>query len=244
MGETARESAASGVRPARPAETPASIAHDFRNMLQCATSALRVTRRRLIDREEGGLAGTLTDALEAIDRASLLAHRLVSAAPERRELHPILVQDVVLSMRSLLRHALGEGIRLDTLVREDLPPLLCDLSELENAILNLAINGRDAMPGGGALIIEARECLTGGHASPCIALSVRDTGSGMTPEVAAQAFRAFFSTKGASHHGTGLGLSAVRRFAERLGGTAELRTRVPDGTCVTLHLPVAREPAR
>jgi signal transduction histidine kinase len=212
-------------------------------MLQCATSALRVTRRGLVDRGEAGLAGTVIDALVAIDRANLLAHRLLSAASDGGDLSTILVQDVVLSMRSLLGHLLGESIRLDTLVREDLPPLLCDPYELENTILNLAINARDAMPGGGALIIEARECLAGTHAWPCITLSVRETGSGMGPGVAAQAFRAFFSTKGAGQ-GTGLGLSAVRLFAERIGGTAELRTGVPDGTCVTLHLPAVQEAAR
>jgi signal transduction histidine kinase len=223
-------------------DLPKVLAHDLRNMLQCATSAVRVTRRSLAGSGDWTLAATLGDALEAIERAGLLAHRLAQQSPPVPRLELVAVHEVVLSMRSLLKHLLGEAVRIDTLVSETIPPLRCDREELENAIMNMALNSREAMPDGGLLIIEARRCQQSGHSQECIALSVLDSGGGMPPEVAAQAFRPFFTTKGAAG-GTGLGLSSVRGFAQRQGGTAEIRTSESGGTCVTLHLPIRTEEA-
>jgi signal transduction histidine kinase len=225
---------------------PGAVAHDFRNMLQCATSALRVTRRRLLSGSDVELAETVADALEALERANLLAHRLMSPSRATSEnVEAVDVAGLILSLRSLLRHALGEGIHLRTLVSADLPPIRCDRHQLENVLVNLATNARDAMPEGGSLIIEALACNADAHrlgrsCARCVAVSVIDTGSGMSAEVETQAFTPFFTTKG-WRHGTGLGLSSVREFAEALGGSAEIRTAPGTGTRVRLHLPASIE---
>jgi signal transduction histidine kinase len=213
-----------------------NLAHDFRNMLQCATSALRVARRRIAGPAEGDLAAGLDDALGALERANLLAHRMVAADGKEETPEPVSVSAVLLSMRGLLRHALGDDIRLETLVFEDLRPVLCDSSQLENVLLNLAMNSRDAMPDGGALIIEARRCRAAAHGAGCVTLSVIDSGSGMPPEIAREAFRPFFTTK-ASGGGTGLGLHNVWTFVDKLGGEVEIHSSNGAGTRVDLHLP-------
>jgi signal transduction histidine kinase len=215
-----------------------SIVHDFRNLLQCATSALRVTRRRLAGHAEADLAANVGNALEALDRANLLAHRLLTRKLVETETVPVSITALILSLRGILRHAVGEDVRLETLVSGRPMPLRCDPHQLENVLVNLAVNARDAMPEGGVLIIESRECRHPGHAPHCIALSAIDTGCGMSPEVAEQATRPLFTTKPIGR-GCGLGLSSVREFAEQLGGSVEIRTAQGSGTCIRIHLPTA-----
>ena len=210
------------------------IAHDFRNVLQVATSAVRMTRRRLLD-NHSELAGTLSDALDALERASSLAERL--AAPEtpgRIEL--VAVQAVVVGLRRLLGHALGDAIRLETLVSRDLAPVLCERRQLEDALINLAVNARDAMPDGGVLVIEAVRCGTSSHGPECVCVNVADSGTGMTSEVAQRAFEPSFTTK-SSQGSSGLGLHNVRTFATKVGGSVELATSQTSGTRIRLHLP-------
>lgn len=237
MGHGSPKPAAAGQTKAESVDPdlPHAIAHDLRNMLQFAASAVRITRRGLAGDMDPGLSITLARALDAIDRAGLLAHRLVRQSASRRDLERVVVPEVVLSLSQMLRHALEPGVRLDTTVSEPVPALFCDPLQLENAIINLVLNARDAMPGGGRLIIMARACSAQDHSPRCVALSVIDNGCGMTPDVAARALIPFFTTK--ADRGTGIGLSSARGFAEKLGGSVELRSSPGDGTCVTLHLP-------
>src|SRR4051794_10803326 len=172
----------------------AMIAHDFRNVLQVAISAVNITRRGLMKRNDR-LAATLADALDALERATQLAQRLSTpgAQADRPELVHIAAN--VLGLRRLLTHALGDGIRLETLVSDGLPPVLCDRQQLEDALLNLAVNARDAMSGVGLLLVEVLRCDDGRHGAECIAVTLTDTGCGMPQHVADRAFEPFFTTK-------------------------------------------------
>lgn len=216
-------------------QTAAMIVHDFRNVLQLAISAVRVTRRRLVESDRA-LAGTLADALDALEWATLLAQRLSTPGAQIIEPELVHVAAKVLGLRRLLVQALGDGIRLETLVSNDLSPVLCDGQQLDDALLNLAVNARDAMSGEGVLLIEALRCEQDGHRPGCVALTVADTGCGMPREVADLAFEPFFTTK-ADRGGTGVGLHNVRSFVEQLGGSVELLTSETGGTRIRLHLP-------
>lgn len=219
-----------------------AMMHDFRNLLQCACSALHVTRRGLTARRERELVDTVDTALVALDRSILLALRLVGDEPAEGKRMPVDVPKLIVSMRGLIRQAVSESVQLDTVVAENLPPVCCDPYELENALLNLAINSRHAMPGGGVLIIECREC--GVHGRACIVINVIDAGVGMPPEVARQACEPYFTTKSAGS-GMGLGLARVRSFVEGVGGNIEVRSMERRGTCMRLHLPAStQDPAR
>jgi signal transduction histidine kinase len=211
------------------------LAHDFRNMLQLANSATRLVRREMAARSEHELAAMLDDTLDALDRANLLAQRLSGGASSESEPEDVLLQRIVPELRTLLSRALGDEVRLESLVAEDLPPLHCDRLELENVLLNLALNACQAMPNGGTLIIEALPCVDRNHLR-CIKLSVTDTGHGMTEDVAEKAFEPFFSTR-LLDGGSGLGLHNVQAFARKLGGNVRLLTKANEGTRVILHLP-------
>ena len=233
-----------GSRPARAQRDIAAdrdtLAHDFRNLVQCAISALRVARRDVRDRSDGIAAEAISDAMGALEQAVILAHRLASPAalPEQR-LEKVSIPSVIHSLRGVLRHALAPSIRLDTLVSESLPTLRCPPGALENVLVNLVVNARDSIAEAGSVVIEARTCNLPhgeGKGRTCVLVGVTDTGRGMPPEVAQQAFRRLFTTKGAQA-GSGLGLAAVRSFAESLGGFAEIRSTVGAGTSVRLHLP-------
>jgi signal transduction histidine kinase len=212
-----------------------SLAHDFRNLLQLATSGVQLARRELVLKCEIQLASILHDAIQALERANILARRLSGPARSECDEEDVLLQEVVPELRSLLSQALGGRIEFESLVASNLPPIRCDRLQLENVLLNLAVNSRHAMPQGGRLVIEAVPCACQDHRH-CIALSVTDSGHGMSEDVAAQAFEPFFSTR-LLEGGTGLGLFNARAFAEVLGGTAQLSSNEGSGTRVTLHLP-------
>jgi signal transduction histidine kinase len=112
----------------------------------------------------------------------------------------------------------------------------CDPRQLDEALVNLAVNARDAMPHGGDLMIEGRKCPEAAHGTRCVVIDVIDGGCGMPPDVVERAFRPFFTTKGPGK-GTGLGLTAVRNFVEQSGGSVDIRSAQARGTCVRLHLP-------
>ena len=135
----------------------------------------------------------------------------------------------------MLSHTLNPRIRLETSVGKDLPPILADATHLHTALLNLAINARDAMPSGGDLRIEAVG--PEGADSNLAVIRVTDTGNGMAPDVLARACEPFFSTKGLN--GTGLGLSMVHGFAKQSGGDLRIFSEPARGTCVELWLPLA-----
>jgi len=149
------------------------------------------------------------------------------------------VNDLVLGIAELLKRSLGEQIALTTLLAGNLWPTKADASELENAVLNLAINARDAMPPGGKLVIETRN--TAGPLSPgdFVRISVSDTGVGMSPEILQRAFEPFFTTK--EGRGTGLGLSTIYGFANQSDGHVTIESEQGKGTTVNLFLPREHE---
>ncbi|MGE3229844.1 MAG: ATP-binding protein, partial [Hyphomicrobium sp.] len=216
------------------------VAHDFNNLLTIITGNLE-----LLDATIGGEGahGYLKRATDAAEMGAALTRRLLTFARRRRLSPQVLdVNVLILNLTEILKRALGEQVALSTVLAGDIWPTKADPSELENAILNLAINARDAMPGGGDLTIETRNTtgeetdLSGGGAF--VLISVSDTGHGMTPETLERAFEPFFTTKEAGR-GTGLGLSTIYGFAEQSGGRATIASEVGHGTTVNLYLPRA-----
>jgi len=227
------------------------IAHDFKNMLAVISAALNLMERRL--GSGGDVTPFILAARDGVERATALIQRLL-AFSRRQALAPVPVDPnrTIAEMEDFLRRTLGHGVRLRTELGPGTGQVLVDASMLENALLNLAINARDAMPGGGDLVIAtgqrqlaAEEAASQGVApGPYVTIAVADTGSGMTPEIAAKAFEPFFTTK-AVGHGTGLGLSQVFGFARQSGGQVAIRSAPGEGTTITLCLPqLAAEWAR
>jgi signal transduction histidine kinase/CheY-like chemotaxis protein len=219
------------------------VAHDFNNLLTPVIGNLDLLRRRLA---EGDRNHRLIDgALQAASRAGTLVQRLLAFA-RRQDLQPRAVEIGALldGMSDLMRRSIGPTVKFDFHVQPDLPPARVDPNQLELALLNLAINARDAMPTGGTLTIEARsQRVEGGGKLPpgdYVSLIVRDTGSGMTPETLARAIEPFFSTKGLGQ-GTGLGLSMVHGLAAQLGGMLEITSKLDKGTEAAIWLPVSSE---
>ena len=224
------------------------IAHDFNNLLQGIMGSLEQIQRRLGDGRVEDIGRFATAARTSADRAAALTHRLL-AFSRRQPLDPkpLAVNPLIGSMEDLLRRSLSEGIRLDLALAPYLWRTLCDQNQLENAILNLAINARDAMPDGGTLRVETRNTRIAredGDIAPgdYVAICVSDTGTGMPPDVMARAFDPFFTTKPIGQ-GTGLGLSMIYGFARQSEGHVELESEVGRGTHVTLLLPRHDGPA-
>jgi signal transduction histidine kinase/ActR/RegA family two-component response regulator len=225
------------------------IAHDFNNMLAVIRSSLSLLERRLSKGED--VTRFISAAQEGVDRAAGLTRRLLtfsrqqSLAPEA--IHP---NQMVSEMSELLRRALGEVVQLETVLAGGLWQVNADKNLLESAILNLAINARDAMPGGGRLTIETAnshldENYAAEHAivaGQYVMLAVTDTGTGMTGDVMAKAFEPFFTTKGIGK-GTGLGLSQVFGFVKQSKGHIKIYSEVGHGTSVKIYLPRLRAPA-
>lgn len=221
-----------------------TTAHDFRNLLQCAGSAIRVATARLWAQEDDAAFLLLQDAGAAISRASHLSHSLAARRPDAPRPRDVQIPRLVHGLRGVLRLAVGESNRLDLLVSDRLPAVRCDPVLLENVLVNLVTNAREASSGETVVLLEARECHVvhgGGADCRCVALSVTDCGCGMTDEVASQATERRFTTKASS--GGGHGLAEVRRFVEALNGLLQLRTAPGNGTSIILHLP-ARDAAR
>ena len=212
------------------------IAHDFNNLLAVITGSLEVLQRRLA-RGDTDVGRFIDGALDGADRAAKLTHRLLAFARQQPlEPRPTDPNGLISGMIDLLRRTLGETVVVETRFAPQAPPIFVDQNQLENAILNLAVNARDAMTGGGRLTIEtARDTLEG--ARPAVAITVRDTGTGMPPEVVARAFEPFFTTK-PQGRGTGLGLSQVYGFVTQSGGTVRIDSAPGLGTAVVLVLPV------
>jgi PAS domain S-box-containing protein len=219
------------------------IAHDFNNLLAAILANLELLRKRMGD--DPGLHRLLDGAIQGAERGTSLTRRLLAFA-RRQELHPepVDVRRLVHEMRDLLRRTLGPGIVIDLGFAEALPPAIVDAHQLELALLNLAVNARDAMPGGGRLTIAAdRGDIVQAHpdgpaAGAYVRLSVTDTGLGMDADTLKRAIEPFFTTKGVGK-GTGLGLAMVQGLAVQSGGGMQI-TSIPDeGTTVTLWLPVA-----
>ncbi|KAA0585552.1 response regulator [Azospirillum oryzae] len=222
------------------------VAHDFNNLLQAIGINLHVIDSRT---EDERITGPARLALQAVERGATLTQHLL-AFSRRQQLRPVPVDVAALVERvsRLLGRTLGQSVRIETEVAPDLWPAMIDPTQLEMAVLNLALNARDAMPGGGTLWILAGNRSVGAGpvlgmaAGDYVVLRVRDTGTGMPAEVQARAFEPFFTTKEVGR-GTGLGLSMVHGLATQSGGGVELDSRQGLGTTVTLYLPRARQEA-
>jgi signal transduction histidine kinase len=216
------------------------IAHDFNNLLGAIVGSLDLIRRRP---EDLARVKRFADAgLEAAERGAKLTGQLLAFSRSQRiELKPVLVVELVSGMRELLARTLGPLIRLHFMLDDPRAPVLSDPTQLEMAVLNLAINSRDAMKEGGDLTIATAVRRIDQDidlpAGDYVELSVTDTGSGMPAEVQAKAFDPFFTTKGVGE-GTGLGLSQVYGIARQAGGTARIESEEGWGTIVRLYLPL------
>jgi signal transduction histidine kinase len=222
------------------------IAHDFNNMLQVIGSGLNLIERRIAQGRMEDVARHAAATNQALDRAAALTHRLLAFSRRQTlQLRVINPNQLVGGLQELIQRTLGPSVRLDLRSGADLWTALSDTNQLETALLNLAINARDAMPNGGVLVIETgnrqltpAELTDQDEAEPgdYVEITVTDTGTGMTPDVVARVFEPFFTTKPAGH-GTGLGLSQVYGFIRQSGGFVRLDSEPGKGTSVHLFLP-------
>jgi PAS domain S-box-containing protein len=221
------------------------IAHDFNNLLTGIVGSLDLLQTRLDQGRTENVARYINAAMTSANRAAALTHRLLAFA-RRQPLIPKSVDAnaLVVSLEDLLRRTIGETIDLDIVAAVGLWCTLCDPNQLESALLNLAINARDAMPDGGRLTIATANARINGIDADTPALlpgdyiriDVTDTGTGMSPEVAARAFDPFFTTKPIGQ-GTGLGLSMIYGFARQSNGHVLIDSKQGAGTTVRLYLP-------
>jgi len=221
------------------------LAHDFNNLLAGISSSFEMIGLRLAKGRMADVERYLAAGQGAATRTAALMHRLL-AFSRRQTLAPrptkvnLLVQD----LQDLLQRTVGPHIAMKTVVADDLWLSLVDPSQLENAILNLCINARDAMPDGGRITIETtnrtldKAAATDRDMKPgdYLSISVSDTGVGMSPDVVAKAFEPFFTTK-PTGEGTGLGLSMIYGFAQQSGGQVRIHSQVGLGTTVSVLLP-------
>ncbi|WP_158266402.1 CHASE domain-containing protein [Allosphingosinicella deserti] len=246
---TARKDAEAQVRQMQKIEAvgqlTGGIAHDFNNMLAVIVGNLDMAERRAS--EPAGLARAIANARQGADKAAELTRRLL-AFGRRQPLSPRVIDanQLVAGMSKLLRRTLGERVKLETVLAGGLWRAHADPAQLDNAIVNLAINGRDAMPDGGALTVETANCrldesyvrthemdLVPGQ---YVLIAVSDTGCGMPPEIAARALEPFFTTKEVGR-GTGLGLSQVYGFVKQSAGHLKIYSEPGQGTTIKIYLP-------
>ncbi len=221
------------------------IAHDFNNMLAVVIGSLELLGRRFAG-SDARVRRYLDAASEAARRASLLTQRLLAFSRQQpQQPEAININALVARMSDLLCHSIGADIRLETVLAGGLWLTHADPNHLENVIVNLAVNARDAMPEGGRLTIETQNAHLddryaaahpGTAAGPYVLISVTDTGTGMRPDVLDKAFDPFFTTK-AVGKGTGLGLSQVYGFVKQSGGHVKIYSKLGQGTTIKIYLP-------
>ena len=221
------------------------IAHDFNNLLTGVVGNLDLMKTRVAEGRVNELDRYIVAALGAAERAASLTHRLLSFARQQTlDPKPTNLNRLIAPIEELVRRSVGPGITVEVVGAVGLWSTFIDQNQFENALLNLSINARDAMPQGGRLTIETANKWLDEHAarerdmSPgqFVSLSVSDTGAGMTAEVISRAFDPFFTTKPFGQ-GTGLGLSMVYGFARQSGGQARIYSEPGKGTTVSLYLP-------
>ena len=241
--ETAREALFQSQKMDAVGQLTGGVAHDFNNLLSAVLGSLELLRKRLP--ADPKLLCLLDNAVNGAQRGAVLTQRMLAFA-RRQELQPtsLDLDQLLGEMSGLLQSSLGPSVVLDVRVAPKLRPVMADQNQLELAVLNLAVNARDAMPEGGAIVIEAREGtrLDMLAPSPCVCLSVTDTGSGMDEGTLARAMEPFFTTKGVGK-GTGLGLSMVHGMAQQLEGNLVIRSKKGEGTTAELWLPIAETQA-
>jgi PAS domain S-box-containing protein len=220
------------------------IAHDFNNMLAVILGGLNLLQRKLA-RGETDVERFVEGAIDGAQRAATLTQRLLAFSRQQPlSPEPLIINKLVAGMSELLDRTLGEQVKVETVLAAGLWQVKADPAQLENAILNLAVNARDAMPGGGRLTIETLNAFVDEayakeyaiKAGQYVLIAVADTGSGMTLDVIAKAFDPFFTTKGAGK-GTGLGLSQVYGFVRQSGGHVKIYSELGVGTSVKIYLP-------
>jgi nitrogen-specific signal transduction histidine kinase/CheY-like chemotaxis protein len=221
------------------------LAHDFNNLLAGISGSLEMLQTRVAQGNIGAVERYVTAAQGAARRAAALTHRLL-AFSRRQTLDPKStdVNRLVSDMEELIRRTVGPGIEIEVVGAAGLWSTLIDHNQLENALLNLCINARDAMPDGGRITIETANKWFDERAAaerdlragPYVSLCVTDTGTGMTPEIIARAFDPFFTTKPLGE-GTGLGLSMIYGFVRQSGGQVRIYSEVGVGTTMCLYLP-------
>jgi len=250
----AREQAETNLRQAQKMDSlgqmTGGIAHDFNNLLQVVLASLAALKRRAKDGpaavDPADFDRFLSAATDGAQRAGTLTQRLLAFA-RRQPLQPkaIDLNKLVANMSEMLRRTLGEATVVETVLSGGLWRVSVDINQTESALLNLAVNARDAMPQGGKLTIETGnafldEAYAQAHAEVAagqyVMLAVSDTGTGMPPEVLAKVFEPFFTTKQMGH-GTGLGMSQVYGFVKQSGGHVKIYSEPGEGTTVKLYLP-------
>jgi PAS domain S-box-containing protein len=224
------------------------VAHDFNNLLQVISGNLHILKREVVGNERA--QARIAKALEGVSRGAKLSQQML-AFGRRQPLAPKVIHlgRLIRNMDDMLRRALGESVEIETVVAGGLWNTFVDSAQLENALLNLAINGRDAMDGHGRLTIEAGNAYLDDayvHKHPeatagqYVMVSVTDTGSGIAPEIVDKVFEPFFTTK-PEGRGTGLGLSMVYGFVKQSGGHVKIYSEPGHGTTVRLYLPRSHE---
>lgn len=243
--ELAREALRQSQKMEAVGQLTGGLAHDFNNLLTGVTGSLELVRKRVIEGRVSEVERYVVAGLGAAKRAAALTHRLLAFA-RRQTLSPtpLNVNRVVAGMEDLARRTMGPHIEVEVVASAGLWTVQADAGQLENALLNLCINARDAMPGGGRLTIETanrrvddrtalgRDIAPGQYVSMCVS----DNGVGMAPDVVARAFDPFFTTK-PTGMGTGLGLSMIWGFTKQSGGHARIYSEVGKGTMVCVYLP-------
>ena len=242
--EAAREAMFQAQKMEAIGQLTGGVAHDFNNLLMAVLASLSLVRRRVPD--DPKTLALLDNAVRGAQRGAALTQRMLAFA-RRQALKPVAVQvpELVRGMSGLLQSSLGPGVVVETSFDDGLRPVLADPNQLELALLNLAVNARDALPNGsGTVAISARllEVAPGAHprlgAGTYVQLCVADNGEGMDPETLARAAEPFYTTKGVGK-GTGLGLSMVDGLAAQSGGALVLTSRKGEGTTAELWLPMA-----
>ncbi|MGK6354061.1 PAS domain S-box protein [Sphingomonas sp. DT-207] len=239
--EQARESFFQAQKMEAVGKLTGGVAHDFNNLLAAIVGSLDLARRRLA--EGGDVSRFIDNAMQAAERGATLTQRMLSFARRQQlKLETVDPAALVRGMAELLQRTIGPGIGIVTQFPLVLRPVHADPAQLELALLNIAVNARDAMPDGGRLAIAAREeqVEQGQGLAPgsYVCLSIADSGEGMDEATLARATEPFFTTKGVGK-GTGLGLSMVHGFAEQCGGKLAIRSHKGEGTIVEIWLPVS-----
>lgn len=216
------------------------LVHDLRNLLQIISSAVQLIDREADAYNSEAVHRLAQSALASVDRATTLSREiLVPRTSPDRSRGLVSMATVLATMRDLISLTVGPTVRVDILMSDGIPQVRCDPRQLENCLLNLVVNARDAMPGGGDLRIslfldeDAVDLATGQYQ---VALKIDDTGHGMPADTLRQVLTPFFTTK-PTGRGAGIGLSIVRDFAVRFGGSVTIESIVGDGTSVLLRLP-------
>jgi PAS domain S-box-containing protein len=219
------------------------VAHDFNNLLMAITGSLELLRKRMPQDEK--LMKLLDNAMQGAQRGASLTQRMLAFA-RRQELkpEPVNVDRLIGGMTDMLSRALGPTIEVVTEFPTQIAPVMIDANQLELAILNLAVNAKDAMPLGGRIEIGATQATAEQNAAlkpgRYVRLTISDTGEGMDAKTLAHATEPFFTTKGVGK-GTGLGLAMVRGLTEQSGGTLSIESEVGKGTRVIMWIPVSEE---